>query len=144
MATPQQLPDSAQLHVDGLGLNDRIRIYADERDKDKGGNASHHYEVRMNTAPDPILGIFSSRVAAIDFQHGPRDEAGSVPGITDAVLIAVLLDRYRGFQAGPYRCRENALVITKLEEALHWMQARAMARHRQGVLGRNAAHEDPK
>lgn len=142
MAT-HQLPDSAQVHIDGLGLNDLIRIHADERDKDKGGNASHHYSVWMDVETDD-QDVVKMRVAEIDFQHGPRLDPDSVPGITDAVLIAILLDRYRGFQSGPFRCRENALVITKLEEAHHWMQTRAMTRHRQGVLGRSAAHEDPK
>ena len=83
-------------------------------------------------------------VARTQHQHGPRAEEGSQQGITDEVLLAIVLDRYRGFQAGPFRCRENALVITKLEEALHWMENRARTRRRQGVLGKNLEHQDPK
>jgi len=128
------LPDNAQVHVDGLGLNDRITIYADQRDPD-AGNASHKYRALMDEE-----GGFGSLVADVSFQHGPRDVEGSTSGITDAVLLAILLDRFKGFQAGPFACRENALVITKLEEAHQWMRERAWTRHRQGVLGKNLKH----
>ncbi len=161
--TTAMLPDAAQVHVDGLGLNDRIRIYADGRDMNHGGNASHRYVVVMvlegfdPTAPgfswpsapeysdvDDLYADGFSIVADIQFQHGPRAEAGSEGGITGAVLTAILLDRLRGFQAGPFSCRENALQITKLEEALHWTESRARVRRRQGVLGKNLTHMAPE
>lgn len=136
-----------QRHHDGHGLNDALLICCDERDPD-AGNASHKYCGYLMSAadvakytlnpPDAVSGEFAeAEVLNIDFQHGPRDEESSNPGATDAALIAILLDRYEGFQSGPYRCRENALVITKLEEALHWMQHRANDRARRGVLGKN-------
>lgn len=121
-------------HHDGLGLNDLITITRDERDGGRGGAASHLYHFAIGVEGDDAVGV-----GYLQFQRGPRDEAGSVPGITDAALIAVVLDRYEGFQAGPYRCRENALVITKIEEALHWMRHRAEERKRRGVLGKNEA-----
>lgn len=133
------LPASAQLHVDGLGLNDRITITADPRDPE-GGNASHTYVAEMDVHNNG----HAHPVAYVQFQHGPRDEPGSQSGCTDQVLVAILLDRYRGFQSGPFACRENALVVTKLEEALHWMQARARARHREGVLGKLQSHQGPR
>lgn len=72
------------------------------------------------------------------FQNGPVKETGA-NGITDEALIAVVLDRLRYFQTehegGKFRCRENALCITKLEEALHWLQHRAQERERRGVEG---------
>lgn len=120
------------VHHDGHGLNERITILADERDPSSGG-ASHHYLVTM-----PSDCIDSDEIVAeIHFQHGPRNAKGSRQGITEAALIAVLLDRLEGFQAGPYSCRENALTKTKLEEALHWSRHRADARARRGVLGKN-------
>lgn len=120
-----------QAHHDGLGLNDRIHITADEQDPNSG-NASHHYIGRIDedTAHEAIC-------IDIQFQHGPRNVEGSVPGATEAAVIAVLIDRLRGFQSGPFSCRENALVLTKLEEALQWTQHRARERHRRGVLGKN-------
>ncbi|KVR99176.1 hypothetical protein WK29_30460 [Burkholderia vietnamiensis] len=68
------------------------------------------------------------------FQNGPIAEAG-VNGITQEVLLAIVADRLRSFQAGPYACRENALALTKIEEAQHWLQQRTIARMRRGVEG---------
>lgn len=112
-------------HVDGHGLNDSISIRADEED---GSGASHHYAA--------IIG--ADTVAAVQFQQGPRLDASSTRGVTEAVLMAILIDRMRGFQSGPYACRENAIILTKLEECLMWTRHRADERAARGVLGRNA------
>lgn len=123
---------------DGHGLNDKIEIHHDNRDAERGGGASHRYTVALPGAePLPEFPSSAGVVAVIQFQHGPRDEDGSRAGITDQTLLAILIDRYRCFQAGPFSCRENALVLTKLEEALHWMRARADERAARGVLGKN-------
>lgn len=111
-------------HHDGHGLNEAIRIRADAPGP---GGASHEY----------VLDIGGFCVASIQFQKGPRQEPGSIAGVTEAALLAVLIDRLRCFQAGEYACRENAIQITKLEETLHWTKARADARARRGVLGTN-------
>ena len=50
-------------------------------------------------------------------------------------IIAVLCDRLRGIQNGPYACRENAHALTHLEEAQHWLQQRTLERMRRGVEG---------
>lgn len=68
------------------------------------------------------------------FQNGPIKEVG-VNGLTHEVLLAIVADRLRSFQAGPYACRENALALTKIEEALHWLHHRTLARVRRGVEG---------
>ena len=111
------------LHHDGHGLNEELIIEADERTV---GNASHYYVGILGGVP----------CFTVQFQHGPRNEPGSTPGCTDAALLAVVIDRYEGFQAGPFASREGALVLTKLQEALHWMKARADARAARGVLGK--------
>lgn len=113
-------------HHDGHGLNESLGIKADEQDPNAGG-ASHDYSVCTQ----------DNEVAHVQFQHGPRNVEGSVAGVTEAVLYAILIDRLQGFQAGPYACRENAIQLTKLEECLHWTKARADARAKRGVLGKN-------
>lgn len=114
------------LHHDGHGLNESIVLFSDQPDPNAGG-ASHTY----------IATIDGHEVARIQFQHGPRNEPESTPGVTEAVLYAILIDRLKGFQAGPYSCRENAIQLTHLEESLHWTKARADERAKRGVLGRN-------
>lgn len=71
------------------------------------------------------------------FQNGPINEAG-VNGITHEVLLEIVADRLRSFQAGPYAGRENALALTKIEEAQHWLQHRTRARMARGVEGTHA------
>lgn len=112
-------------HHDGFGLAETMNIIP--LDEPGSGGAHHEYAVEID-------GV---RVAHIQFQHGPRDEEGSKPGILGAVLVAILLDQLRAYQAGPFSSRENSLVITKLEEALMWMQQRARNRAKRGVLGKS-------
>ena len=110
-------------HYDGHGLNESIAITADEP---SNGGASHKYEAWIG----------NTRGLAVQFQQGARNEPNSIPGVTEGVLLAVLIDRLRGFQAGPFACRENAIILTKLEECLMWTKERAHARARRGVLGK--------
>lgn len=92
------------------------------------GGANHVYDV---SGPDfPAI--------RIHFQEGPIGEYGP-NGLTQEVLIAICIDRLRGFQSGEYACRENALAITKLEEAQHWLFHRTRRRMARGVEGTNLA-----
>lgn len=53
-------------------------------------------------------------------------------------VIAAALDRLHFYQSasdGRFACRENALAITKLEEALHWCDHRTAAREQREVEG---------
>lgn len=79
-------------------------------------------------------------VIDIRFQAGPIQENG-VNGCSIEDVIDVLVDRLNGYQNGPFRCRENALMITKLEEARLWGYERTRKRQAQGVEGTNAPHK---
>ena len=96
------------------------------------GGASHVYRVEhANTAGcDPLM--------TVNFQNGPIAEH-CVNGVTQEILLAIVIDRLRSFQAGPFSSRENALALTKIEEALHWLQQRTLDRMRRGVEGKTAA-----
>lgn len=115
-------------HVVNLA-NDRIKIAVS--DEPGAGGANHRYEISgFDLAGNP---------AAVDiiFQNGPIPEAG-VNGITQEVLLAIVADRLRSFQAGPFACRENALALTKIEEAMHWLHHRTLDRMRRDVEGTHA------
>jgi len=103
--------------------NDRIEITV--MDEPGAGGANHHYAVDVDGSENGL---------DIYFQNRPIAEAG-VNGVTQEVLIAICIDRLRSFQAGPYACRENALALTKLEEAQHWLLSRTRARMVRGVEG---------
>lgn len=114
-----------QDHHDGHGLNESIILASDEPD---GSGAAHRYVASINEV----------EVASIQFQKGPRNLPESTPGMTEAAVLAVLIDRLRGFQAGPYACAENGTMLIALENALTWTKARADERAARGVLGQNA------
>jgi len=97
------------------------------------GNACHGYAV-LATPPAGVADPSGLRFADVSFQNGPIQEAG-VNGCFQEDLIAICIDRLRSFQAGEYACRENALALTKLEEALHWLNHRTAERQARGVEG---------
>lgn len=104
------------------------------------GGASHLYHITgfdsASNPSDPWTARHgqSAKHSTILFQNGPIGEVG-VNGLTHEVLLAVIIDRLRCFQAGPYASRENALALTKLEEATHWLHSRTRARMARGVEG---------
>ena len=57
-------------------------------------------------------------------------------GTTNEEVIEVLIDRLNNLN-GKFPCRENSLAITKLEEALMWLNKRTADRLKRGVEGTN-------
>jgi hypothetical protein len=93
-------------------------------DEPGAGGANHEYKISGGSCP----------TTEIFFQNGPIAECG-VNGLTHEALIAICIDRLQSFQGGPFACRENALALTKLEEAQHWLLHRTRARMDRGVEG---------
>jgi hypothetical protein len=89
---------------------------------------------KVSIMPDGGISIRNSML--ISFQNGPVKEAG-VNGISQEALMAVVIDRLRSFQAGEYKCRENAIALTHFEEGLMWLQKRTRDRLARGVEGTN-------
>ncbi len=58
-------------------------------------------------------------------------------GTTNEEVLAMLIDRLGHLQA-KHPCRENAIVLTKLEESLMWLNKRTADRKARGVEGTNA------
>lgn len=112
--------------------NDTLTIQVLDEPSHTGAN--HDYEVLLT--PDPAQPDEGNWLTAfpILFQNGPINEHG-VNGLTHEALIAILVDRLRGFQSGPFACRENAVALTKLEEAQMWLQKRTRDRMARGVEG---------
>jgi hypothetical protein len=112
-----------------------------EDDPGQGG-ACHRYAIEgfdatnnpANTDRTPE--VTGPERVTVMFQNGPIKEQG-VNGITQEALLAIVIDRLRSFQEGPFRCRENAIALTHLEEALMWLQKRTRDRLARGVEGTN-------
>lgn len=111
-ALPRLGPDGTE-YEDGERRNDgQCHCYRFDRDLAGGGTA----------------------IDILHFQDGPPSDVG-INGVTEEALIAVLLDRLERFQGGAYRCRQNALAITNLEQALMWLGDRTAERTERGVEG---------
>lgn len=68
-------------------------------------------------------------------QDGPVKENGrNGADATDMIRYAIGL--YREFNSA-FPCRENSISLTKLEEALHWQEARTRDREKRNVEGFN-------
>lgn len=64
-----------------------------------------------------------------------KNEDGTMlPGIQSEQILIALIDRHKKLNA-KYPSREGALAITKMEEALHWLEARVKERIQRGVMG---------
>lgn len=106
--------------------NDQLRVIS--VDEPGPGGAHHQYSI------DWLDKAGFQNAVALGFQNGPINESG-VNGITHEALLAILIDRLECFQKGPYSCRENAIALTHLQDAQHWLQHRTRARMARGVEG---------
>lgn len=94
-------------------------------------NAPHRFIVAKSVCEE---GKPNEPLTEIHFQEGPIKEVG-VNGVNNEDLIAMVICRLEHFNNSEYRCRENALAITALEEALLWLRKRTMGREKRGVEG---------
>lgn len=116
------------------GLNEALHIQVlDEPGLD---GANHEYAIALVANPEDSTG-HSDRTVRISFQNGPIKEAG-FNGISGEALLAIVEDRLKCFQDGPYKNRENALALTHIQEAMHWLHHRTHERMSRGVEGTHA------
>jgi hypothetical protein len=117
-----------------IGSNRYTKIVV--TDEPGQGGACHEYVVMEQPQTSDQAGYPMAEFAKVSFQNGPIREFG-VNGCHQEDLIAIVIDRLQSFQQGEYACRENALALTKLEEAMHWLNHRTSARVARGVEGTN-------
>jgi len=112
-----------------IGTNNFSQLMVTDK-PGKGGACYEYYISRANEADDFPTGEFGF----VKFQEGPIKEAG-INGCHQEDLLAIVIHRLKGFQSGKFACRENALALTKIEEALHWLNHRTAERNKRGVEG---------
>lgn len=100
----------------------------------------YHEEHFTNFAPHHFVVVSESETGSknvlseIHFQEGPIKEVG-VNGVMNEDLIAMVITRLEHFNQSEFRCRENSMAITKLDEALLWLRKRTMGREKHGIEG---------
>lgn len=85
----------------------------------------------------PIYVDHDVNMVSFRIQNGPVKENG-VNGCQVDTLIAAAKVILEGLNRN-FPCRENSLAVTKLDEALHWLQARKANREARGVEGTSKA-----
>lgn len=118
----------SRIHEDHNG------VYVTAISKDIEGNDvdGHLYFIDV---PPPPCGL--PKKLSLSFQNGPIKEVGT-NGITNESLLAILVHRL-GVLNKKFPCRENSIVITKLEESLMWLEKRTKDRLTRGVEGQHKA-----
>lgn len=112
--------------------------------------AESHFEDEQG---NPAGGTTTGTGIDIKWQDGPLREQSQAMGEPSVAIaepngafvegvISAAIGRLKFYQGGKFRCRENSLAITKLQEALHWLDSRTRERERQGVEGTHAQRPD--
>ena len=115
--------------------NDMLEIAV--TDEPGAGGANHRYEVygfNLRTNPSAPCDMLDSEDVMILFQNGTIPENG-VNGVTHEVLLAIVIDRLRSFQAGRFACEENAKALEHIVAAQNILHTRTLKRMNRGVEG---------
>jgi len=115
------------IHDHKVVANDPLDITV--MDDPGSGGAHHNYRISW-----PAESVSGQNRITILFQNGPIKEHG-VNGITQEVLLAIVIHRLRCFQAGPFACEANAIALSHSEAALEALKSRTRERLARGVEG---------
>lgn len=114
----------------GSSLNNGLKIYASDEPGPGGANQCyliHVDEINFTTPP----GVTVSDV--LQFHKG--NPADGITGISNEALLAIVEDRLKGFQSGPFACDTNAMALSSVGAALAVLRARSAERTARGVEG---------
>ena len=87
----------------------------------------------VDHTPESSFCIVNGQDITFSIQSGPVKEEGR-NGCDATDLIRYTIGLYKSFNSA-HPCRENSITITKLEEALHWQEARTRDRVERNVEG---------
>ena len=102
----------------------------------------HKYELDMfEDTPNDLGNQTIQFIEKITKGEGQVQELVTINnGTTNEEVLSMLIDRMYYLQ-NKFPCRENAIVITKLEESLMWLEQRTKKRIKQNVEGKNLNHK---
>ncbi len=94
-----------------------------------------------NPAGGSVTGIGLS----IEWQSKPLgrgEDRGEPNGTFVETVLDAALQRLRYYQKDKFRCKENAMAITRVEEALLWLHERTRSREEEDVEGTHGVREN--
>lgn len=98
-------------------------------------------ENKVDAEGNPAGGSVHGAGLKITWQDGPLGRFQNRHDPTGAfveTVLAATIQRLAWYQAaggGKFKCRENAIAITKIQEALFWLNHRTQERQARGVEG---------
>ena len=90
---------------------------------------------RIDDEGRPTGGTVSTEGLSIYWQNGPVQDGKRNGAFVEDALIGVV-ERLKFYQSTQFSCRENAIALTKIQEALHWLDHRTADRRKRGVEGK--------
>lgn len=117
-------------HIGTVFPSDEVTIFS-YPDEEYGG--AHSYRFKESIGFNNGKADYVSSCQEIYFVQ--KNEDGTMtPGLQSEQLLVCLIDRHKKLN-DKYPSREGAIAITKMEEALHWLQARVQERINRNVMG---------
>lgn len=110
-------------------LLDKLHVKVFHEDEKEMSYGTLHQFQFKNAGSGEYLG-------ELRFQKGGKKEVG-INGVSDEVILAIVLERFKHIQNGDYANRETAIAATKIEEALLWLKKRTIERTEKGIEGTN-------
>lgn len=105
------------------GLNEALTVNV--LDDPGPGGACCEYDVSFSDGKGGTQGVM------IEFQNG--NPAEGVNGISNEALLAIVEDRLKGFSAGRFATRENAIALTHVQTAMFFLHHRTRERAARGA-----------
>lgn len=105
----------------------------DQLDPDYDGAHSYQFQNALGFNSKTQKPEYEDSYQTITFVM-KRDDGTMQAGVQSEQLLAALIDRHVKLNT-KFPSREGSLAITKMEEALFWLEARVDERIRRGVMG---------
>ena len=115
-----------------------VSEFTTDQDGNPTGGRTHMF------TKDPMTGDVDEEIAPaliVNWQDGIVGDDGQNGAFVEDVLEAAR-QRIQFFNSGRFRCRENSIAITKIEEALQWLDWRTRQRLQQDVENSYEKHSD--
>jgi hypothetical protein len=102
----------------------------------------HRYELMPFEPPKTVYEVQQLQfIEKVPTQPGSTELETKNNGTTNEEVLEVLINRLQFLQE-KFPCRENAIVITKLQECLFWLNYRTKLRQQQNVEGAQLTHKE--
>ena len=118
----------------GPVISEPTKLTIERGPKNPASGAVDVYVIEgMNYANHPQAPEDVADSLTIMFQSGVIPEVG-INGVTPEVLLEVIIDRFEGYQSGPFACEENDRAIKGMRDAIKAIHDRIADREARGVM----------